>query len=61
MLLDDAVKGLHLLGILSPATIDRSDAVESFIIARRHSFVCTAIERKRLCALLLDELAVAHT
>ena len=58
--LDDAVERLDLLLILPPATIDRSDTIESFIIPCGHTFVGTTVESQSLCALLLDKLAVAH-
>ena len=42
--LDDAVERLDLLLILPPATVDRSDTVESFVIPCRHTFVGTTVE-----------------
>ena len=43
--LDDTVERLDLLLILPPATIDRSDTIESFVIPCGHTFVGTTVER----------------
>ena len=58
--LDDAIQCLDLLGVLPPATVDRSHTIEGFVTTRGHPFISSAIEGQSLSGLLLDEEAVPH-
>ena len=55
MCLEELVKSLGLLGILSPVPIDLSYTIDRLIAPLRGKFVSSAVECEGLGLLLLDE------
>ena len=60
MCLEELIKCLGLLGILSPVPIDLSYAIDRLIAPLWSEFVGSAVERKCFGLLLLNEQAVPH-